>query len=100
LNAWRLAPDPYFAEAGNTGNFVEVTRVVLDDDGRPGARHDLLGAVERSQRLGAIGVERGYAVGVIIFAGSYETVAEVRETLEEQGIDIDQVLLSDARDKR
>jgi hypothetical protein len=34
------------------------------------------------------------------FGGSYETVAEVREVLEEQGINIDQVLLTDARDER
>jgi hypothetical protein len=32
------------------------------------------------------------------FGGDYETVADVREALEEQGIEIDQVLIPDARD--
>ena len=49
---------------------------MLDDDGRLGTRHDLLDAVERSQRLGAIGVERGHAVSVIVFAEVHEIAAE------------------------
>ena len=41
--------------------FVDVARIVLNDDGRLEVRRDLLEALDRCQRLGAIEVERGHA---------------------------------------
>src|SRR5262249_16144497 len=48
--------------------FLDVTRVVLDDHGCVKIRRDLLEAFEGRDRLRAIIVEPGHAVGVVILA--------------------------------
>src|SRR5207244_13233614 len=54
----------------------EVALVVLDDDGGLEVRRNLLETVDRSQRLGAVGVEDGHAVAVIIFLKVREVARE------------------------
>src|SRR5262245_9982530 len=44
-----------------------VPRVVLDDHGGLEIRRELLEAIERSQRLRAVGVEPGHAVRFVVF---------------------------------
>jgi hypothetical protein len=46
---------PSFCASREDWQLVKVARFMLDDDGRLRANHDLLDAVERRQRLGAIG---------------------------------------------
>src|SRR5208282_3545736 len=46
--------------------FVNVARIVLDDDGRMQVGLELLEALERGDRLGAIEVERRDAVGLVV----------------------------------
>src|SRR5262249_36246681 len=47
---------------------VDVARVMLDDDGRLEIRGDLLEALERRHRLGAIEVERRHTIRIVILA--------------------------------
>ena len=57
-----------FRERGKHRQFINVARIVLDDDLPLQIRCDLLHAIDRSYRLRAIEIEPGHAVRIVILA--------------------------------
>src|ERR1700692_3037258 len=66
---WPLAVpnQPLFGERRKYRQLFDVAGIVLDNEGRLQVRCNLLDALDRSHRLGAVIVERGYAVRIVVF---------------------------------
>src|SRR6202012_2904490 len=70
-----------FSGSGESRQFGNVPRVVLDDDGGFQVRCELFETIQRSQRLGAAGIESRHTVAVIVLAKVSEIAGDEHITL-------------------